>query len=402
MSGTGTTGTAVKPFDKYELRGDYHWQEYHSETVYSDYVHGLKAWVTGERVLDVGAGDGLISHVLGLSDAIDTNETAIELAARHGVKVQRADARLLPFHPGEFDSVFIGDVIEHIGDDLQVLRECWRVLKSGGLLFLTTPPGVEGDPPGEYDVRNYTMAGICHLVRAAGFRIDSLPFIQHGRIHVRAVKWSGWTEFVPYTSIRNGYDHPSGSLVSILDREVPRPGEGLGWQENRCDKMRPFGYFPGARWTLYADGSAKWKRDPYELFRWARAQDPSANLFLFRHNERDCPYEEAAEIERLGLDYPDRVAEMVRLCKEEGIEPHSGLFSAGVIIADCSDECCVFFSHWLSMYLEHGFRRDQVILPVALKKSDVRLGVLPHSILDHFIEWRPHLVDRRLVSTDPA
>ena len=43
--------------------------------------------------------------------------------------------------PGQFDVVTLWDVIEHIPDVHDLLQDCYRLLRPGGLLFLKTPNG---------------------------------------------------------------------------------------------------------------------------------------------------------------------------------------------------------------------------------------------------------------------
>jgi len=49
------------------------------------------------------------------------------------------EGEALPFREGVFENVVSGDVLEHVQDKIQYLRECWRVLKPGGMLILNTP-----------------------------------------------------------------------------------------------------------------------------------------------------------------------------------------------------------------------------------------------------------------------
>jgi SAM-dependent methyltransferase len=60
--------------------------------------------------------------------------------ARIGPKCVPADlAARLPFEEASFDYVLCSEAIEHLPDQLAMLRECARVLRPGGKLFLTTP-----------------------------------------------------------------------------------------------------------------------------------------------------------------------------------------------------------------------------------------------------------------------
>lgn len=101
-----------------------------------------------EQPLDVldagcGAGPGLRffaaqgHRVTGL----DRSFLALERASRQvrGARLVQADLQAgLPFAAQSFDLVVLGDVIEHVPDGLSLLRECYRVLRPGGHLVLST------------------------------------------------------------------------------------------------------------------------------------------------------------------------------------------------------------------------------------------------------------------------
>jgi len=97
------------------------------------------------RVLDVGAFDGQFStRIRGIGNdvvALDVSERALELARRKGLPTVCCDLTKLPwpFEEASFDCVFAGEIIEHLVDTDAFLRECHRVLRSGGSLVLTTP-----------------------------------------------------------------------------------------------------------------------------------------------------------------------------------------------------------------------------------------------------------------------
>jgi SAM-dependent methyltransferase len=99
---------------------------------------------TGERrILDVGCGTGTMLTYLarfGNAEGVDIDAEAIEYCHARGLKkVIQSTADTLPFADGSFDLVTALDVIEHIDDDLGVLREIKRVLRPGGRLLLTVP-----------------------------------------------------------------------------------------------------------------------------------------------------------------------------------------------------------------------------------------------------------------------
>ena len=102
----------------------------------------------GERVLDVGCGDGRFAAELVRTGAqvvgVDVAARALRRAERTA-QANAADLRLvspeepLPLPDAGFDVVWAGEVIEHVVDTAAWLSELRRVLRPGGRLLLSTP-----------------------------------------------------------------------------------------------------------------------------------------------------------------------------------------------------------------------------------------------------------------------
>lgn len=106
----------------------------------------LKHEIKGSStILDIGGYDGYISYRLKkvfpnlMITVVDTDEIGLELAKNRGLNVICASALELPTKDKEFDIVFCFDLIEHIKEDVKLLREISRVLKDDGKIILTTP-----------------------------------------------------------------------------------------------------------------------------------------------------------------------------------------------------------------------------------------------------------------------
>jgi SAM-dependent methyltransferase len=148
----------------------------------------------GERVLDLGCGDGRFTAALigaGVRTVgVEVAEAALERAR---ARVPEQDFRLapidgpLPLEAGSFDLVWASEVIEHIADTARWLSEVRRVLRPAGRLLLTTPShgrlrvalgGVErfSEPLGDH-LHLYTRASLRELLAEFGF----------GEVMVRAV-----------------------------------------------------------------------------------------------------------------------------------------------------------------------------------------------------------------------
>lgn len=80
----------------------------------------------------------------------------------------------LSFRDNYFDIIMSSQVLEHVQDVDGYLNECFRVLKPGGILFLSTH-GTWQYHAAPYDFYRWTSVGIKHLLRKFNFEI--LEFI---------------------------------------------------------------------------------------------------------------------------------------------------------------------------------------------------------------------------------
>jgi ubiquinone/menaquinone biosynthesis C-methylase UbiE len=100
--------------------------------------------VDGERCLDLGSDNGVISLLLrragGRWASGDlTDESVGSIRGLVETDVHRVDASSLPFADGEFDRVVVVDMLEHAPDEGAFVRELARITKPGGRLVVNTP-----------------------------------------------------------------------------------------------------------------------------------------------------------------------------------------------------------------------------------------------------------------------
>jgi len=100
----------------------------------------------GERVLDLGCGDGAFAAallgagcVVTMADVAEEALRRARLRARGAEAVKLAEGQPLPFAEDSFDGVWAGEVLEHVADVVGLLAEVRRVLRWGGRLLVTTP-----------------------------------------------------------------------------------------------------------------------------------------------------------------------------------------------------------------------------------------------------------------------
>ena len=89
----------------------------------------------GERILDLGCGDGAVTAALKAMGAdivgVDMSESLLEAARARQLDVRRMDGQALSFGP-EFDAVFSNAALHWMTDPEPVIAGVHRALKSGG------------------------------------------------------------------------------------------------------------------------------------------------------------------------------------------------------------------------------------------------------------------------------
>jgi SAM-dependent methyltransferase len=135
------------------------------------------------RVLEVGCGTGNVLRVLvqickqGTVVGMDLSAEALRYARRRtSALLVRADARALPFGTN-FHLICLFDVLEHLPDDMQWLRDVRAMLTHGGMLLLTVPahPWLWSyfDEASSH-CRRYDVTELERKLTYAGYRIEYL------------------------------------------------------------------------------------------------------------------------------------------------------------------------------------------------------------------------------------
>ena len=137
---------SVDYFSNHQLKLRFPWRLYHQPIV-TELTSALSA-SAGEEVLNLGSGPFFelkaLPELRKRFTVCDIDPRAMTLARElHGAALAGADTvaagARLPYDDARFDAVVSMDVVEHLVDPLPWLADALRVLKPGGLLFLTTP-----------------------------------------------------------------------------------------------------------------------------------------------------------------------------------------------------------------------------------------------------------------------
>lgn len=180
---------SVARFDEYRTANPYRTATT-SESRWDRFRVGTAvAAARGPRVLDAGCGEGDLTEALTKQIdgvfAFDISVSAAKLIRQRlpQVPVCVADAMNMPYKDDYFDTVIAANLFEHVESPCGLLRECWRVLKPGGLVVISTPSRyrtanfrrVITGRPVQFNhtlhVTEYTCGQVIELLRWCGFRL---------------------------------------------------------------------------------------------------------------------------------------------------------------------------------------------------------------------------------------
>ncbi len=130
------------------------------------------------RALDVGCGIGIMVRYLRFlgfdAEGVEISEWGVEYARRElGLeKVRRGTVQEAAYPAASFSLVTLVHVVEHLDDPVPVLREVFRILEPGGLVYVELPCS-ERDPSDYYIDDHfwfYSPDSLKRLLSCVGFR----------------------------------------------------------------------------------------------------------------------------------------------------------------------------------------------------------------------------------------
>jgi len=223
-------------------------------------LHGIQG-----KVLDVGCGAGSVAKAVKRERrdlevfGCDLSPSALAMAgvSADGVDFRLATAERLPFADGNFDFVWMFDVLEHVDDPANVLREVARVLRPGGGFHIVLP--LEGQPWTLYRLvgcgtrwtAKVRHGGHIQVFSADRFRTlaaaNALPVSRsrwsyHFLLQVLDVLYFSWLDWRgPVSgSIEDMAESRQGVLGTLM-RTAARVVASLAWAEARLLRALPGG-----------------------------------------------------------------------------------------------------------------------------------------------------------------
>lgn len=140
-----------------------------TNTIYRDLQQLRK--ISG-RILDVGCGNSPFRPLLNPAtteyQGIDVQEAA-SFGYRNPDTVYY-DGKVIPFPDHSFDAILCTEVLEHVAEPAETIREMHRVLKPGGMAIITIPWSARFHYQ-PYDYHRYTPSMLDILFRAFPNRV---------------------------------------------------------------------------------------------------------------------------------------------------------------------------------------------------------------------------------------
>ncbi len=185
---------------------------------------------SGEKLLDVGCGAGTFVKAMQArgwqAQGLEQDAGAAQAARARGLDVYTGRAPGHPFAPASFDVITLWDVIEHLEQPREALREIGSWLTPGGWLVLRTPDAASlqarffGFLWAGYDAPRhrviYTLRALEDLLRESGLEPRLLRGLS-GRYPLavlslqngaQAGRWPPW--------LARAAGHPLGQALSLL------------------------------------------------------------------------------------------------------------------------------------------------------------------------------------------
>jgi SAM-dependent methyltransferase len=150
----------------------------------SEITAGFAPYRQTNRLLDVGCGAGSLLQAARANGwnalGIDVSASSVDHVRKLGFEVLHGELNKVQLPGEQFDVITAAEIVEHLFDPVTVVTEVHRLLRPGGLFWMTTPHcwslgmrvlGLDWrvvSPPEHLQL--FSMEGLRRLLMRAGFR----------------------------------------------------------------------------------------------------------------------------------------------------------------------------------------------------------------------------------------
>ncbi|MGI8956687.1 MAG: class I SAM-dependent methyltransferase [Chthoniobacterales bacterium] len=175
--------------------------------------------------LEIGCGSGVARMMLERDlhlpvDGCDLNRAALEMAPPGQGRLLSYDIlELEPTLLGQYDAVFLLDVLEHIPDDTQFLSAALEHLRPGGLIVVNVPASMLFFS--EYDrvaghVQRYTHRSLTELFQKCGVESGAIEYWGFSMIPALLARTIYLKVMTPADVVRTGFEPPNSFIQSFF------------------------------------------------------------------------------------------------------------------------------------------------------------------------------------------
>lgn len=160
-----------------------HWWFKVRRKIAFDWMKGFSFINETAAILDVGCGTGfLLGELQKRANAygLDCADEAVEYCRARGLKnITKGDASSIPFGDEQFDIVLALDVLEHVENDVQAIKEIRRVLKKNGIAIIYVPAfqflwGIQDKA--SHHFRRYRLKPLERKIKEADFEVLKVSY----------------------------------------------------------------------------------------------------------------------------------------------------------------------------------------------------------------------------------
>ena len=188
--------------------------------------------------------------------------------------------------------------------------------------------------------------------------------------------------------ISEGYDYvcftdqPFKSKVWQI-RPIPEELSYLSEvKRQRCIKIKPHRYLPEYDFSVWVDANISLKGD-INTFINENCSNEGAVLYVGKHPQRDCVYQEGEACIKIKKDTKENVNRQLNAYKKEGFPEHYGLPQTGIMLRYHNDESCKMLMETWWEQVERYSHRDQLSFSYALwKNQDIKIMYLSETIFN--------------------
>lgn len=138
-------------------------------------------------------------------------------------------------------------------------------------------------------------------------------------------------------------------------------------------KVLPHLFLPGYDYYFWVDSTHCLEVDPHEVI---DTYLNGSDIALFKHQYRDCVYEESHHIKAVNYDYPDLLDNQVAFYRGVGYPPNSGLYELPCRVQRNTELTQRMGLMWWEQICKFS-SRDQMSLPFVLHQLGIKPSILP-------------------------